>query len=179
MASQLQRGKVSAVFRAMDADGDGFLTEADFRAVADRWAAFGGAGPAERERATAIMLGWWATVSTAYDTDGDDRVTLDEVMAVVDRLPAMLDTVAATASTMFDAVDADGDDMISAAEYRVLIELWNGRRTDTDSVFGLLDQDGDGLISRAEFAALWTQFWAGDDPSAPGNWVFGRFAIPA
>ncbi|GGS57300.1 MULTISPECIES: EF-hand domain-containing protein [Actinokineospora] len=179
MASLLQRGKVSAVFRAMDADGDGCLTEYDFRSIAQRWGRLGGAAPQDRERVTAIMLSWWATVASGYDADGDDRVTVDEVLAVVDRLPAMLDAVAATASAMFDAVDADHDDLISAAEYRTLIEIWNGRRTDTDSVFDILDGDGDGHLSREEFIELWTQFWAGDDPTAPGNWVFGRFALPA
>ncbi|GAA4428889.1 EF-hand domain-containing protein [Actinokineospora soli] len=178
MASQLQRGKVTAVFRAMDADGDGYLTEADFHAITDRWTRLRGAEPGDRERVGAIMLGWWSTLSTAYDADGDDRVTVDEVLAVVDRLPQMLDAVTATASAMFDAVDADRDDRISATEYRTLIEAWNGRRTDTDSIFNILDDDGDGSLSREEFTDLWTQFWAGDDPAAPGNWVFGHFALP-
>lgn len=179
MASRLQRGKVTAVFRAMDADGDGYLTEADFRAIAERWTRLRGAAPGDRERVAALMLGWWHALSTAYDADGDDRVTVEEVLAVVDHLPEMLDSVAATASAMFDAADADRDDLISAAEYRALIEAWNGRHTDTDTVFNILDDDGDGHLSREEFTTLWTQFWAGDDPTAPGNWVFGHFALPA
>ncbi len=178
MASQLQRGKVSAVFRAMDADGDGYLTEADFRAITDRWTGLRGAAPADRDRVGAIMLGWWAALAEVADSDRDDRVTVDEVLTLVDRLPTMLDSVAATASALFDAVDADRDDRISAAEHRALVEAWSGGGTDTDAVFPLLDGDGDGYLCRDEFTELWTEFWAGDDPTAPGNWVFGRFTPP-
>ncbi|MGX7824562.1 EF-hand domain-containing protein [Actinokineospora sp. 24-640] len=179
-ASQLQRGKVTAVFRAMDADGDGLLDESDFRAITERWSWLRGAaeGSADHERISAIMMGWWAALATVADADGDGKVTVDEVLAVVARLPGMLDAVVTTASAMFDAGDADGDDLISAAEYRSLIEAWNGRSTDTDAVFGILDEDGDGLLSRAQFTTLWTQFWVSDDPIAPGNWVFGNFSLP-
>ena len=74
------------------------------------------------------------------------------------------------------AIRLVGDGRISAAEYRQLIEAWNGRRTDTDAIFPLLDLDGDGHLSADEFTRLWTDFWVGDDPDAPGTWVFGRTA---
>ncbi|MCW2948972.1 MAG: calcium sensor EFh [Actinoallomurus sp.] len=49
---------------------------------------------------------------------------------------------------------------------------------DADEIFPLLDLNGDGYLSRDEFTRLWTQFWVGDDPEAPGTWVFGRFELP-
>jgi hypothetical protein len=36
MASDFQRSKVGPVFASMDADGDGYLTEGDFRALTAR-----------------------------------------------------------------------------------------------------------------------------------------------
>jgi hypothetical protein len=105
-------------------------------------------------------------------------VTLDEVLLVVDRLPADPAPVVATAAALFEAVDADGDGRISAVEYRELIETWNGTATDTDVIFTRLDLDGDGHLSEGEFVQLWTEFWAGDNPNAPGTWVFGRFELP-
>jgi hypothetical protein len=117
------------------------------------------------------MLGWWSALSAA-SPDGV-RARLDDVMAVVDLLPGMTDAVVATADAMFEAVDENGDGAISRAEYRRLIEAWNGCPTDTDEVFDLLDLDGDGHLSQPEFRVLWAEFWAGDDPAAPGTWVFG------
>lgn len=175
MASEFQRSKIAGVFEAMDRERRGFLIEDDFVALAARWTTLRGLTPdsAQYPRLQAIMLGWWASLASA-SADGA-RATLDDVLAVVDQLSAMLDAVHATADAMFEAVDANGDERISAAEYRQLIEAWNGRATDTDEVFALLDLDGDGHLSREEFRTLWTQFWVEDDPQATGTWVFGRF----
>ncbi|MBB4907922.1 EF-hand domain-containing protein [Actinophytocola algeriensis] len=180
MASELQRRKTAVVFGAMDVDFDGFLTESDFSALAARWTENRGLPPASAQarRLTAIMTGWWQMLLAESDADGDGRVTLDEVLLVVDGLAADTSPVVATADAMFEAVDADGDGRISAGEYRELIEAWTGQPTDTDEVFGLLDGNGDGYLSRHEFTELWTEFWAGDNPNAPGTWVFGRFELP-
>jgi hypothetical protein len=49
------------------------------------------------------MMGWWTTLrSTAGH---GHRVTLEEVMRVVDRLGEMPEAVTATAEAMFEAVD--------------------------------------------------------------------------
>ncbi|HEX2298094.1 MAG TPA: EF-hand domain-containing protein [Pseudonocardiaceae bacterium] len=86
----------------------------------------------------------------ASDLDRDNKVTLDEVLFVVDRLGAMSDAVAGTATAMFDTLDENADGKISADEYRQLIEAWNGCETDTDEIFPLLDLDGDGQLSRQD-----------------------------
>ncbi|WP_018686016.1 EF-hand domain-containing protein [Actinokineospora enzanensis] len=174
MASGFQRDKVAAVFAAMDHDGDQVLTESDFAALADRWTRVRGCAPdsADHHRLTTVMLGWWHTLRTAAAAD---HVTLDDVLTVVDQLPAMPSAVAATAEAMFDAVDTNADGTISADEYRTMIEAWNGRPADTATTFARLDLDSDGHLSRAEFTTLWTQFWSGNDPTSPGTWIFGDF----
>ncbi|MER7505140.1 EF-hand domain-containing protein [Nonomuraea pusilla] len=201
MASEFQRRKVMGVFRAMDVDGDGLLTEADFQALARRWTAI--AGSADQERLASIMTGWWPVLLAAscqgddaaaghdghdghdghggHDghyvasgQDGDGGVTLDEVLRVVERLGDQADAVSATADAMFDAIDLDGDGLISRSEYAVLVETWSGTPAATDHVFPRLDLDGDGHLARDEFRTHWTDFWAGDDPYAPGTFVFGE-----
>jgi Ca2+-binding EF-hand superfamily protein len=173
MASDFQRRKISRVFGAMDADHDGFLTESDFRALTARWLALRGtdaAAPAG-EQLAAIMMGWWGTLDDAAGHGG--KVTLDQVLGVVDELPKMPGAVTGTAAAMFEAVDENGDGVISAPEYRRMIEAWGGD-TPAGEVFARLDLDGDGRLSRDEFTGHWYEFWAGDDPAAPGSWVFGR-----
>ncbi|HTJ72098.1 MAG TPA: EF-hand domain-containing protein [Actinospica sp.] len=174
MASTFQRQKVVGVFDAMDPQQRGYLVRDDFADLAARWTTLRGLEPDSEQYAQLreIMLGWWASLSSA--ALDPERVVLDDVMAVVDLLPHMADAVTATADAMFVAIDENRDDLISRTEYRQLIEAWNGRPTDTDEVFALLDLDGDGFIQRDEFRLLWYQFWAGDDPHAPGTWVFGR-----
>ncbi|SEF31976.1 Ca2+-binding protein, EF-hand superfamily [Amycolatopsis pretoriensis] len=176
MATDFQRRKISTVFGAMDADADGYLTESDFRALTARWLDVRGtdAGTPEGEKLATIMMGWWATLLDASDRDRDGKVTLDEVLSVVDELPTMPTAVTGTAAAMFEAVDENGDGTISAAEYRRMIEAWSGAGVPTDEVFALLDTDGDGRLSHDEFTGHWYEFWAGDDPAAAGSWVFGR-----
>lgn len=174
MASTFQRGKVELVFSAMDADGDGLLRESDFESLARRWATVRAAG--DEERLTAIMHGWWGTLA-AHSRD-PESVTVEDVLTVVDLLGQIPDAVTATAEAMFEAVDEDGDGRISPTEYQRMIEAWNGSPTDTTAVFARLDADGDGTISRAEFTLHWSEFWAGDDPTAPGTHVFGTPSVP-
>jgi Ca2+-binding EF-hand superfamily protein len=180
VASGFQRRKVAGLFESMDVDGDGFLQEADFRALSERWTGIRGWAPGTdgHERLTAIMMGWWSALLAASDQDRDNKVTLEEVLLLVDQLPGMPDAVLGTADAMFEAVDENGDGEISAAEYRQLVEAWTGHDTDTDEIFPLLDLDGDGHLSQDEFAELWQEFWAGDNPESPGSWLFGRFELP-
>jgi hypothetical protein len=175
VSTAFQRRKIAGVFHGMDVDQDDFLEEEDFATLTARWNAVRGYEPGspDHERMTGIMMGWWAALLAAGDANGDGRVSLDEVMLVVDALPAMRDAVRVTADSMFDAVDRDGDGGIDLDEYKEMIRLWKHTDTGTDEIFPHLDADGDGRISREEFSDLWSGFWIDDDESSPAKWVFG------
>ncbi|MFF7330049.1 EF-hand domain-containing protein [Streptomyces sp. NPDC090306] len=179
MASAFQERKLRGMFAAFDADSDGFLREEDFRALVRRWRALPGVGPGTElgARVETLLMGWWAALLQTGDANGDGAVDMAELLTLVDKLPAMVADVTATADTVFDAVDANGDGRISPEEHRRLVETWNGRPVDMAGVFELLDLNGDGHLDRAEFARLWRQFWISDDPLEPGNWLCGR--LPA
>jgi Ca2+-binding EF-hand superfamily protein len=181
MASEFQRRKVRTVFDAMDADGNGVLERDDFVALTVRWTGVRNWPPAsaEHRRLTAIMMGWWSTLEAAAGPERPGRVSLDDVLGVVDRLVRDPAPVAVTAAAMFEAVDENGDGGISPAEYRQLMETWTGHPVDAGETFRLLDRDGDGSVSLAEFTTAWQEFWTGDDPAEPGSWLFGRFEVPA
>ncbi|MET9669296.1 EF-hand domain-containing protein [Streptomyces sp. NPDC006475] len=178
MASAFQERKLKGMFAAFDADGDGFLREEDFAALVARWSRLPGVDPGTdlQARVTTLLMGWWAALRETGDRNGDGAVDMDDLLSLVDKLPAMAGDVTATADTVFDAVDADGDGRICAEEHRRLVETWTGRPLDATGVFELLDLNRDGHLSREEFALLWRQYWMSDDPGEPGNWLCGRFA---
>ncbi|MFD9702075.1 EF-hand domain-containing protein [Lentzea sp. NPDC059081] len=165
MASEFQRHKVAPVFEAMDANGDGYLAEDDFEALTARWVELRGGDEAMLSQ---VMMGWWEALRSAA---GRDRVSLDDVLGVVDVLPDSPEAVFGTADAMFTAVDANHDDYVSQDEYRAMIRAWLGHDGPVD--FARLDLDGDGRLSRHEFVQLWMEFWAGDDAGAPGSYAFG------
>jgi Ca2+-binding EF-hand superfamily protein len=175
VASEFQRRKVAGVFEAMDADQDGFLEEEDFEALTERWVGIRGwePGSVEYDRMRSIMMGWWATLLTMSDQDRDDKVSLDELMLVVDRLGSMDAEVMATADSMFDAIDENGDGLIAVEEHKQVVQAWKGSDAGVEEVFPRLDVNGDGYLSRAEFRELWAEFWRGDDPRSAAQWVFG------
>ncbi|MFF2383197.1 EF-hand domain-containing protein [Streptomyces sp. NPDC058108] len=176
MASAFQERKLKGMFAAFDADGDGYLREDDFTALVARWSLLPAVGPGTplRARVETLLMGWWDALLAAGNAGGDGTVDLGELLTLVDRLPALSDAVTATADTVFDAVDTNGDGRISPEEHRRLVETWNGQPVDMTGVFERLDRNGDGHLGREEFASLWYQFWTSDDPTEPGNWLCGR-----
>ncbi|MER7679022.1 EF-hand domain-containing protein [Streptomyces sp. NPDC096934] len=176
MASAFQERKLKGMFAAFDADGDGCLREDDFTALVARWSRLPAVGPGTplRARVETLLMGWWDALLAAGNAGGDGTVDLGELLTLVDRLPTLSDAVIATADTVFDAVDSNGDGRISPEEHRRLVETWNGQPVDMTGVFERLDRNGDGHLDREEFASLWYQFWTSDDPTEPGNWLCGR-----
>ncbi|MFJ1754827.1 EF-hand domain-containing protein [Kitasatospora sp. NPDC088134] len=179
MANAFQRIKMTEMFEAFDTDRNGYLDQHDFRALADRWHRLPrvAGDPELTVRVERLMMGWWDLLAAAADANGDGRVDLAELLAMVDRLPELRDTVLATADTVFDAVDENGDGRISRTEHRHLVDLWHGRPTETGDVFDRLDLDGDGYLSRPEFRELWAQFWMSGDPAEPGNLLCGPLPV--
>ena len=177
MANAFQERKLRGMFAAFDADGDGYLCEEDFRALVTRWSRLPGVDPGTElhARVESLLMGWWAALLETGDANGDGRIDMGELLALVDQLPAMVADVTATADTLFEAVDSNGDGCISPEEHRRLVETWNGQPVDMTGVFEKLDLNGDGHLSREEFATLWRQFWISGDPNDPGNLLCGRF----
>lgn len=177
MASEFQRRKIAGVFDAMDVDGDGLLTAEDFEAVTERWVGIRGwePGSADYDRMRSIMMGWWESLLATSEQNRDDKVSLDEVLLVVDQLGSMDAEVMATADGMFDAIDENGDGLIGLDEHKQVVKAWKGSDVGVEEVFPQLDLNGDGSLSRAEFGELWAEFWRGDDPSSPAQWVFGPY----
>jgi hypothetical protein len=63
----------------------------------------------------------------------------------------------------------------SLAEHKQVVYAWKGSDAGIEKAFPKLDLDGNGQLSRKEFRELWSDFWRGDDPTSPSQWVFGPY----
>lgn len=182
MLSTLQNQKLTRYFRVYDIDDDGIVGRADFERILENLRILHRAGPTDA-RWTGLRdayLGRWEIVRESADADEDGGVDLQEwldywaelltddgryeaeVSALVDRLYALFDT--------------DESGRIEVDEFCSLYGAFGLRAELAREVFEGLDENGDGAVSRAELTEMAHQFYRSDDPSAPGNRLYGPLA---
>lgn len=93
---------------------------------------------------------------------------------------------------MFDLEDASDDGAIDAAEFAIVCSSYGLDKTECEDAFRKMSQvfmtnpvwngemyanlikQGAVEVTREQFAVLWQEFWQSDDPSSPGNFIFGK-----
>uniref|UniRef100_A0A1B0CW79 EF-hand domain-containing protein n=1 Tax=Lutzomyia longipalpis TaxID=7200 RepID=A0A1B0CW79_LUTLO len=131
----------------------------------------------------------FATVCSCY---GTDRKECEEAFAKmskvsVDEWCIMWDAYAKDPSTvmdwqqrymnfMFDLEDASNDGTIDAREFATVCSCYGTDRKECEEAFAKMSK-GQEEVSREEFAELWQEYFASEDPSAPGNYIFGNLSF--
>lgn len=90
------------MFDRMDTDRDGAITEAEITAMGQRARGEGGQGPGAPGRGGGRGAGMMAQMLATADTDGDSRITREEMRT--------------SATTRFREQDRNGDGLVSADE---------------------------------------------------------------
>jgi Ca2+-binding EF-hand superfamily protein len=178
MLSELQKRKLTALFNAHDKDGNGLLEKGDWEAFAKSVCEGLGLAldsPDGKEAYAQTMAGWGAAAAGRGD---DAKISLDEFVGsyaitignkeLYDRL------VAGYGDFLFGLWDTDGDDKLAYDEWVRLTACYGvGEEAAQDSA-RRLDDDGDGYLTTQELLQAIDEFF-GDDPDAPGNWLFGPY----
>lgn len=171
--SELQVRKQMNMFNAFDADKDGVLEASDFEAFSQRIIADQGLQPGTPAY-NAVQGRWqafWTRLSMYGDKNHNHRVAADEWLAMHEGLSELEKNQAAT--LYFSVLDTDGDHKITRDEYRRLYRIMGMDETLADVVFPMFDQNNDGYVTYEEHIQIVAEYH-GDDPNAPGNWLFGK-----
>lgn len=150
-----QRGAAEFFAAVLDQTGDGYLDWPDLAAMARELSTRLDLDGPEETRLYDAFAEWWRELQAALDTDGDGRVSKEEYAAAVPSLagPALI----RVAEVLFDATDADGNQVIDAEEYRTLFRTGFRRSmSDTDPGY-----------SRSAFVKDFLSFMAGRRRSTP------------
>jgi juvenile hormone diol kinase len=179
MLTELQQLKLTRYFRVYDVDDDGQIAWPDFERVAENVRALYSAG-AKSETHRLIREGFsrrWDALRGSADTDHDGGVDLGEwldywagVLADDTRYEA---EVSAVTERLFELFDTDEDGVLEADEFCNFYGIYGLRSTQARQVFLDLDVDGDGRVTRDELIGMAHEFYRSDDPTAPGNRLFG------
>ena len=175
-----QERKLTALFRVLDIDRDGGLGQADHVVLLNNLAAVRGwaLGTPEYEGFVNRMAFVWSELATNADRSGKGSVSLEDWLAYNDELLSgrlEANAVLTAATTILEAIDKNGDGQISLPEYKLFFHVYGISPDGVDAIFAGLDLDGDGFISHAEMRRHCMDFWTSDDPTKPGNRVFGKF----
>lgn len=179
MLTDLQRTKLTRYFRVYDIDDDGRIGPADFERVVENVRILHGLGddsPAHRQLRKAYLRRWEALRESA-DADRDGGVDLNEWLAYWDGVLRSDDRYEAEVTSvvrrLFEVFDTDEDGVIGPQEFADFYGVYGLAARLARRTFEALDTDGDGVMTREELLAVGHEFYRGDDPSAPGNRLFG------
>jgi Ca2+-binding EF-hand superfamily protein len=183
MLTELQRQKLPNLFAVHDLNRDGVINRDDFEEYTARIAASRGWGPdsAEYQQLLTHFMTFWSGLEQIALMIGAREVTLTAWHEYWDRIlsaPGVFEKIVAPiGQTVFSIVDHDGDGSIAFEEYARMYQGAGVREQDVRAVFARLDANQDGRLSLDEFMTLADQFFRSNDPSEPGNLLFGP--VPA
>jgi Ca2+-binding EF-hand superfamily protein len=179
VSHELYNRKMEHVFDMLDVTKDGYVNEDDVVKLAAGISAIMPGFPSERKSLDFknAMLGWWRSLLPVMDVRQNGMVGPGEFCGAMVRVileqGRFEEVFQPVAVTWFRLYDADDSDSVSLEEFQVLSKALEISRADTEAGFHKFDVNGDGELSEEEFVAVARQFYEGEDPDAPGNWLYG------
>ncbi|MFF5488727.1 EF-hand domain-containing protein [Streptomyces virginiae] len=178
MSTVVKSQKFSTLFDWFDQDNDGQLTQDDLKATAQVFSR--AAAEDDHANITAIhdaFEQWWQLLLKHGDSDGDGQVSRQEFITVMEAnvtTPEHFESaVMAIADAVMNALDTNGDGVLSQDEYVHLYDTLGVPKELSAQAFHRLDLDGDGVISFGEYRTAIVEFYLSADPQAAGNYLLG------
>jgi tellurite resistance protein TerC len=177
---RLARTMLERRFAVVDTDGNGVWQPDDARLLTQRLChAFGHAADSAAGRAVATSLSTlFDTMLSHLDTNRDGAISREEFVAGVGPdlagRPGFVAAVGATARSLMQVADADGNGVLDPGEYTRLAAVYGARADQAERAFGRLDRDRNGVLDATELTLAISQFFASRDPGGSGNVAFGH-----
>ncbi len=184
MLSDLQKRKLTHLFKINNLSGDGHLAREDMEIAMKNMAhEFNVATSSETFSDLKTMFeSQWEQIKGFADPNGDGRVTLpewltywDNILSVDGALDMLVMGYNASFHALFDLVDPSGPKgAFNTDRWGKYFAAYNQPREYGVSAIKAIDKNGSGLVDVNE-AMLATREFFGDDPNAPGNALFGPY----
>jgi Ca2+-binding EF-hand superfamily protein len=181
MLTELRKRKLTVAFHHHDMDNDGFIGKADYEQFVKRFCEIQNYSPGspEYEAMYTQTMAAWEHVRNVADKDGDNRVSLEEFLESYD---VTLSDENLTNQLLTEYIksllawwDRDGDGRLSGVDYVTLSGCYGVGEEAAREAFRHLDRNGSGYLTIEELMKNTEEFYLGDDPDAPGNWMLGPY----
>ncbi|XP_055588268.1 calexcitin-2-like [Uranotaenia lowii] len=178
--SEFRKKKLLYVFNVFfDVNQSGEIDQKDFEMAIEKICELRGwpAGNSRNTETHETMLKIWEGLRAKADKDNDGQVSVDEWYKMWDeyaRNPeSVLDWQIRYMNFMFDLEDASTDGSIDAEEFATVCSSYGLDKQECVNAFEKMAR-GNEEVDRDQFAELWREYFSSDDPSSPGNCIFGK-----
>lgn len=184
MLTQTLQQKHTKNFHVYDIDNSGYVEQVDLERWAYNLAQIRGweSGTPEFENLVTKFREIWLNFWQPADANGDGKVSLEEYLQVAEvsihnfpNSQKMQDAHAAKAKAIFTVLDLDQDGEIFQVEYVQFCEAVGLDATTAKSAFAKLTENKKDHLSWEDYFQRSKEFHVGDDPHAPGNWLYGEY----
>ncbi|MFD5420943.1 EF-hand domain-containing protein [Streptomyces sp. NPDC127069] len=179
MTVDLLRRKFEHRFDLLDTDHDGYISQADFTALADRL--IHGTGEPDRSPKSRALRDskahYWKSLTELVAADGSGRVSREAFATGLGRCPdtsRISDMVRPSIEADLALADRNDDGTVDIAEFTSLYQAIGVPGTEAEEIFRVLDRDGDGALTVDEWLTSAMEFFTSTDSTAPGNRILGR-----
>ncbi|XP_069674945.1 calexcitin-2 isoform X2 [Periplaneta americana] len=182
--SDFRRKKLLHVFNVFfDVNHSGTIEKKDFELAVERICKARGwkeSDPKHTETKD-ILFKVWDGLRQKADANQDGQVSHEEWVTMWDDYAKNPDQALGWQNQymnfMFELEDSSGDGTIDEEEFKSLCVSYGLSPDESTEAFGKFTSNNTVEITREVFADLWKQFFASEDPNAPGNYIFGKVSI--
>ncbi|XP_045767344.1 calexcitin-1 [Maniola jurtina] len=178
--SAFRRKKLLYVFNVFfDVNQSGTIERKDFELAIEKICSLRGwkPGDAKNTETHEIMIKIWEGLRKRADSNRDGQVSVEEWVSMWNDYAqdpaAALQWQQLYCQFMFQLEDASADGTIDCHEFTTVCSAYGIRAAECEAAFAKMAK-GKASVSWEEFQELWKEFFATEDPDAPGNFIFGR-----